>query len=439
MFRLSLVGWGRRRATPKGDADAHLDQSLRAALVESRSRYKQLVELSSDFAFETDAEGRFTFVSPKGALGYAADELVGRSAAALALDPADWVSLFAPRRPIIDAEIWVKTRAGEQALLLITAAPFGVDGRPFAGARGVARDITEVDAQSRALARADLRERLLFRILCAGAADLDPAGATDAVSEAIASALGCSCRIVAARDADAASDEASISDRQVIAIPMRHRGRTVGVLRLARSAPQRPFDDEERALASALAGHVGLLMAQADLQKELASLARTDPLTGLFNRRAFLEEAERRLARIRGGQGQAALVLIDLDNFKPINDRLGHAAGDNALIAVANHLNAAVRGSDLAARLGGDEFALWLAGADCDAGVARAAALARATAGLVPAAADAGIPLGLSAGVAWIGAGVPGSLVEAFRRADSALYAAKASGKGRAVRAGKAA
>jgi len=68
--------------------DVTLERSLRAALVESRQRYKDLVEISNDFAWETDAEGRFVFVSPRGALGYPATELVGRPAAELLLDAA---------------------------------------------------------------------------------------------------------------------------------------------------------------------------------------------------------------------------------------------------------------------------------------------------------------------------------------------------------------
>jgi len=428
-----------------------LEQSLRAALVDSRSRYKDLVELSSDFAFETDARGRFVFVSPKGALGYSADELVGRSISDLSLDrqgKADVVSAFTPRHGPAESEVWVRGRTGAPTLLLVTAAPMsdGVAG----GARGIARDVTEAHARAQALARADMRERLLLRILRAAETEVDPVRAIAAVAAEIAAATGSACRVFAAGqmiagagegpgcDAVAAMSvgaptETDVDGGRALLAPARHHGHAVGTVALWRAAERR-FDADERSLIAALAGHVGLLLAQADAQRELGRLARTDVLTGLANRRAFIDEMERRLVRIRGGQGRGALVLIDLDNFKPINDRFGHPAGDEALVAVARLLNGAVRGPDLAARLGGDEFALWLEGADGAVAEARARALAGAAPSLVPSAAAAGAPLGLSAGVAVATAGDASSPADLMRRADAALYAAKAAGKGQAVR-----
>jgi diguanylate cyclase (GGDEF)-like protein/PAS domain S-box-containing protein len=429
-----------------------LEQSLRAALVESRSRYKDLVELSSDFAFETDAHARLVFVSPRGALGYGADELVGRAVADLSLEragAADVAAAFAPRHGAAETEVWVRARSGAPVLLLVTAAP--MPGAGPGAARGIARDVTQAHAQAQALARADLRERLLLRILRAAETEAEPAKAMAAAAAAIAPATGSVCRIFAADgfvagagegpacDALAASPigaptETDIDGGRALLAPARHRGTALGTLVLWRAAGQRPFDADERGLVAALAGHVGLLLAQVDAQRELSRLARTDALTGLANRRAFMDEVERRLARIRGGQGRGALVLIDLDNFKPINDRLGHAAGDEALIAVARHLSAAVRGHDLAARLGGDEFALWLEGIDGAVAEARAEALAGAASALAPAAAEGGAPLGLSAGIAAAAAGDAASFAELMRRADAALYAAKAAGKGRVAR-----
>jgi diguanylate cyclase (GGDEF)-like protein/PAS domain S-box-containing protein len=438
-------------------AVAPLEQSLRAALVESRSRYKDLVELSSDFAFETDAHGRFVFVSPKGALGYSADELVGRHGSELIFaqdEIADPSSLFASQHDVVDGEVWVRTKAGVPALLIVTALPIvGVLG-VFNGARGVARDASQAYAQTKALARADLRERLIFRILRAAETEADPARAIDAVATAIASATGSTCRIFAhdgsgapfagagpgpdfvgiASAAVGAPTATYVDGGQALLIPARHLGRDIGTLVLWRTMAKGEFPADERDLAVALAGHIGLLLAQVDAQNELARLARTDPLTGLLNRRAFVEEIERRLFRIRTGQGHGVLVLIDLDNFKPVNDRLGHAAGDQALIAVARHLLAAVRGPDLVARLGGDEFALWLDAIDIDVAEARLAIIGGGVAALVPASMEAGLPLGLSAGLAPMESGVTLTFAELMHRADTAVYASKAAGKGRATR-----
>lgn len=448
---------GRTRSGAIRTAPEALEQSLRAALVESRGRYKDLVDLSSDFAFETDAGGRFVFVSPKGALGYGADDLVGRPISALSLDPSgetDVAQAFAPRHAVVEAEVWVRAKSGAPALLLVTAAPMVRGGASFAGARGVARDVTQVHIQAQALARSDLRERLLLRILRAAETEVEPARAIEAVAAAIAAATGTACRIFAGTGAAAtasagpgpacdavasvaigAPTETDIDGGRALLAPARHGGRTLGTLVLWRSSAERPFDADDRSLVAALGSHVGLLLAQVDAHRELASLARTDPLTGLANRRAFMGETGRRLARIRNGQGRGALVLIDLDNFKPINDRFGHPAGDDALVAVARHLIAAVRGLDLAARLGGDEFALWLEGVDGNVAEARAAALAKGAAALVPTAQAAGSPLGMSAGIAAMETGSTASLSDLMRWADAALYSAKAAGKGRVVRA----
>ncbi|MDH5735365.1 MAG: GGDEF domain-containing protein [Gammaproteobacteria bacterium] len=88
------------------------------------------------------------------------------------------------------------------------------------------------------------------------------------------------------------------------------------------------------------------------------SLADTDPLTGLANRRYFQEQLEREYARLRRYPEPLTIAYFDLDNFKYVNDTLGHDVGDELLIVVANTLSANVRQSDFAARLGGDEFAV---------------------------------------------------------------------------------
>src|SRR5690606_1680190 len=92
------------------------------------------------------------------------------------------------------------------------------------------------------------------------------------------------------------------------------------------------------------------------------SLARHDPLTGLANRRHFLEELERRLALVGEEQHAFALMFVDLDRFKPINDVHGHAIGDQLLQVIATRLNSCIRDDSFAARLGGDEFAILLEG-----------------------------------------------------------------------------
>ena len=102
------------------------------------------------------------------------------------------------------------------------------------------------------------------------------------------------------------------------------------------------------------------ITARKEMENDLERLATTDPLTGLANRGQFLRAAGREIERVRQNGGSLAIVLLDVDEFKQINDALGHEAGDVILRAVAERLRASVRKTDLVARLGGDEFALVL-------------------------------------------------------------------------------
>jgi len=101
--------------------------------------------------------------------------------------------------------------------------------------------------------------------------------------------------------------------------------------------------------------HLQDVTEQRNLREELRAAATHDPLTGLLNRAGFEQRYAEAVGRARGS---SALVLVDLDGFKPVNDRFGHAAGDAVLVAVARRLQDAVRPEDPAGRLGGDEFAL---------------------------------------------------------------------------------
>jgi diguanylate cyclase (GGDEF)-like protein len=167
-------------------------------------------------------------------------------------------------------------------------------------------------------------------------------------------------------------------------------------------------------------------------ERELDIAARRDALTGIANRRAF-DEA---LATAAVSQDAFALLLLDLDGFKAINDKLGHAAGDDLLRQVADRLAAVTRGGDLLARLGGDEFAVVAHGADVSA--ARVLAeRAVAAVGLPYVVLGSPAIVGTSIGIKAIAVGDQQRDPEMVKRlADEALYAAKRSGKGRANVAG---
>ena len=183
-----------------------------------------------------------------------------------------------------------------------------------------------------------------------------------------------------------------------------------------------------------------LLRAVAERDKAYArldALARTDPLTGLANRRAFLEHAQAFLSAAARSGAPLALLLLDIDRFKAVNDRFGHGAGDAVLRAVAAALRGAIRVEDLPVRWGGEEFAVLLPGTDLPAAVALAERLRAAVRDGVPH--PAGGRVTVSIGAARLGLGPPDAALDAaLRIADAALYRAKASGRDRVEAASEA-
>ncbi|HEV7459966.1 MAG TPA: GGDEF domain-containing protein [Solirubrobacteraceae bacterium] len=161
------------------------------------------------------------------------------------------------------------------------------------------------------------------------------------------------------------------------------------------------------------------------LLQQLRDTARTDALTQLLNRRGFEERFELELERTRRTGDPLTLLVGDLDRFKELNDRFGHAAGDATLATVARTLGATARTIDTVARVGGEEFALLLPNTDAVGGLEAAERLRTSVAGTVG---SDGAPLTISFGVAEVRHAdeTPAALMHA---ADTALYAAKAAGR----------
>lgn len=165
------------------------------------------------------------------------------------------------------------------------------------------------------------------------------------------------------------------------------------------------------------------------LETELRSQATTDALTGLANRRHFLAEMERERTRLQRNPAlPAAVLMVDLDNFKGVNDRHGHAVGDIVLRHFATTLALSLRGSDLTGRLGGEEFAVLLPGSSLEHGSQLAERLRRLVAAATVTTDDAAIRYTVSIGVTLMVAADP-TVDAVLARADAALYRAKDGGR----------
>jgi diguanylate cyclase (GGDEF)-like protein len=184
--------------------------------------------------------------------------------------------------------------------------------------------------------------------------------------------------------------------------------------------PMSPLQHEQ---LEQLATTAGLAFQRAALQARLAHAAFHDPLTGLANRGRFFQRADSEL------EAGAALLYVDLDRFKPVNDRLGHTAGDLVLVTVADRIRRAVRPSDRITRFGGDEFVVECAGVATDD---EAVVIAERIIAAIqePILLDlAEIRIGASVGIARTDEAV--GVDDLLDRSDVALLAAKAAGKGR--------
>jgi len=183
-----------------------------------------------------------------------------------------------------------------------------------------------------------------------------------------------------------------------------------------------------RALTMRLAAEVEALSEKLEIARarisELEAHIDVDPLTEVLNRRGFDRELKRSLAYVKRYGASVAVVFIDLDGFKPINDRHGHAAGDAVLKAVATCLTRHVRASDIVARIGGDEFAVLLWNVSGGDAVAKGLALEAAIHATPMRFNDSTLAVGASAGLAYLGA--LDSPDEVLARADAAMYARKA-------------
>ena len=429
---------------PEGGSES----TIYAALLDSRRRWRGLLGLATDFAFETDAAGRFSFVWPSVVLGWPESSLVGRPARAVLPTLAEGFSPFAATEPVRNRSAWLRTRDGGVRLLR-----FAVEPLPGGhGVRGVAVDVTaENEVADEAAARRRRQEvadhvttslrqellvpRMIATVLGSATAALGAEGAAVMLGNAIRHQTGpvppgVLPRAAGAPNAGHRTRIVSGGTQTTLAVPVPDRLGLNATLVFWRAAQGRRWDGEDNELAASVANAVRVVLEQDELRREMARMSRTDPLTGLLNRRAFADELERRLLRVETQSGPGVLLHLDLDEFTALNRVRGHEVGDTVLAAVATLLRRTFRPTDLLGRPGGNQFVVWLDGADEMTAAERAEDLR----GGIPAVAASALPPESELVTASIGIAPAGrngaDCDELLRRADAALSAAKNTGKG---------
>ncbi len=440
-----------------------IGDKLCGALLDSRNRWRDLVTLAADFSFETDTWGRFVFVSPTIVLGWPAATLLGQPAELLLAESGGGTGFnpFRPTSPVRRRRAWLKRPDGSSTCLAFAAAPLTDAQGRITGARGIGQDTTEQDGHDTAVAAALRRGEVLDHILWRMRQEVLAPKMMEAALTSLTTALGaegaavldvlgdggrpgvlyqtgsCLDAVLPTAFTLLQSDNAdplvrmAPDGRKVLVCSSRTRFAEQTGLALWRAPGSRDWDHEEALLASSSGGIIRVILDHDSIQREMARQARTDPLTGLLNRRAFMDEMGRRLDRLNREGLPGTLMFADLDHFKKLNDLRGHEAGDTALCVVATLLRDTVRPTDLVARLGGDEFAMWLDGADDLSAAERAEHLRiagpRALASLTE---GTEVKLTLSIGIAtrWPTRGE--DIETLLHRADQAMYQVKRNGRG---------
>jgi diguanylate cyclase (GGDEF)-like protein len=263
---------------------------------------------------------------------------------------------------------------------------------------------------------------------------LEAAGAIPGVEAALVTLVGTAGNepIVAALGLSEEEEATRPASGPGLAVPLPGETGSLGTLRVFPRTTAAISAEDRRDLEE-LAARAGPAIENARRFREARQLADLDALTGLHNRRYFHETLAREVARAHRYDRRLALIVCDLDDFKAINDRIGHLAGDTVLAEAAEVIRSVVRSADVACRVGGDEFAVILP----ESGMQDAEQLsARLRSALEQRKLGEAGMLRLSAGVAELTR--TDDARSFFERADDALYGAKGAGKGRSVAAGDA-
>ncbi|MEA2246214.1 MAG: hypothetical protein QOH46_743 [Solirubrobacteraceae bacterium] len=409
------------------------------ALALSEQQYRDLAERSSDVVSRTDAHAVYRYISPSCAriYGWAPEEIVGLPVTDFCHpdDLAAHASLRARLRagaPEQVSETRMRRADGDWVWMEMRySALRDADGR-FDGVQAAARDISDRKAAEAARAVADEHFRTAFDGAAIGMALVAPDGAVLRVNDELCAIVGYSRgELLAKRFQDMTHPDDLAADLDYRRAVLEGRRSSYQMeKRCLRADGTIVWTSLSVSLVRDPAGaplhfvsQVQDISQRKDMEAELRALATHDDLTGLHNRRFFEGELIQQLRRTRRHGEEAAVLLLDLDEFKQVNDTLGHHAGDQLLIHVAAVLKTRLRGSDIVARLGGDEFAVLLPHAT----PARAVEVAASLEGELersPIVVD-GIPVVARASIGVAALAPELQAEDALRTADHAMYRAK--------------
>lgn len=383
--------------------------------------------------------GTIVYANPRAGalLDYPIEALLGRDAQAFYVDPAEWRAMsdgIERQGRVENLVVRLRTRTNWPFWALVSAQRILFEGRS-AVLVGLS-DITAQKVAEAAVRRSEQSIRALF-------AAAPVAMALVRLEDSIVLFANRRCADLFALGAEALEGQrspqfyADVADRDRLHAQAVEHGQVDGEeVRMRRASGEefwallsaRAIDFEG---APALIAGISDITPQKELEAKLRELATKDELTELYNRRHFLELAQVELSRVRRTRAPLSLAMIDVDHFKHVNDRFGHAAGDRALKELSLALRETVRTADVAARIGGEEFVLLLPDTGLEGALAVTERLRDRVRKSELSVEGETLKFTVSAGVAELG---PDESVDSLlKRADEALYRAKAAGRDRAL------
>ncbi|MCG8493158.1 MAG: sensor domain-containing diguanylate cyclase [Sneathiellales bacterium] len=447
--------------------DVTMQRNLTNALVASRQLFKDLVTCTAEFVWETDARGYFRYVSPRGAIGYTASELDGRLARKLIIEHREQQSgeealnPFECRDPVENEILWLEDRTGALACMRISSIPVYDEENNWVGCRGAGHDITGEMAQKTRLEKMAEEEKVFASIIDAIRHEIDTKKLFEIAGEGACQALNSTRILLARKDFNnrfevmfkagvhdgvekcllnwVRSDGLQVSDNIVELIdgdwrlfvaPILFGEDLDGVIVLIRRIEATELESGEARLLKLLSEHLGVALIQIKAREKLELLSRTDELSGLLNRRAFHDDVAKRLRHNQRIKNSCSLFYIDLDNFKPVNDRFGHEKGDEVLKGISKLLTENTRVGDMVSRLGGDEFAMWLEDISLEEAVEKATEMQVLCRKMSEEMEVLDPSLSFSIGIAFATGEETENLDGLLALADAAMYEVKAKGKG---------
>lgn len=326
--------------------------------IDVQALFPKLINLLLDTVFVVDQSNHIVFVSDAcyQLLGYQPEEMIGLPILEF-LHPGDLEATQASAQRIMngqshnDFENRYISKDGRVVYILWSARWYDEERLRI----GVARDVT-------ALRRADQTRNALYRISEA-AHDADTLkGLCAGVKQVIGELFPEEELTLVFYDNDALADEQQVAVARAnrLQIPLISRNGVLGILTLQKTVPGATYDDKDRQLLEFVATQVAAMVERKKAAEELRFMAHHDFLTGLSNRSLFNDRLETALRGARRNHTRFALLYVDLNDFKRINDTWGHEAGDELIREVGRRLVAGTRGTDTIGRMGGDEFTVLL-------------------------------------------------------------------------------